>query len=109
MFLPKPARSPSFHSGSMEERYHKKSNSPSEDKKDSKSFKKLAQNFMEYTSAHGVGRLGASETLFWKIFWSLVCMGAFGMFIFQAIGLFQQYLSNPVATSVSVTFEKVCA
>ena len=62
---------------------------------------------MDYTSAHGIGRLAASQTLFWKIFWSLICMGAFGMFIYQATGLFEQYLSKPVATSVSVTFEKV--
>ena len=62
---------------------------------------------MENTTAHGIGRLAASQTLFWKIFWSLVCISASGMFVYQARGLFQQYLSKPVATSVSVTFEKV--
>ena len=91
----------------MEPGYHQKSTSPPDEKKESKSFKKLVQNFMDYTSAHGIGRLAASQTLFWKIFWSLICMGAFGMFIYQATGLFEQYLSKPVATSVSVTFEKV--
>jgi hypothetical protein len=78
-----------------------------QEKRESKSFKKLVHNFMGYTSAHGIGRLAESKTIFWKIVWSLVCMGAFSMFIYQFIGLFQQFLSKPVSTSVSVTFEKV--
>ena len=85
---------------------HKSSAHPKE-KKDSKSFKKLIYNFMGYTSAHGVGRLAESKTVFWKIFWSLVCMGAFGMFIYQGIGLLEQFISKPVSTTVSITFEKV--
>ena len=92
----------------METRSHKESTALSEEKAANKSFKDLVQNFMEYTTAHGIGRLAASQTLCWKIFWSLVCIGAFGMFTFQAMGLFEQYFSKPVATSVSVTFEKVC-
>ena len=91
----------------MDPRVERKNRASPEEKKESKSFRKLVLNFMGYTSAHGIGRLAESKTIFWKIFWSLVCMGAFGMFIYQATGLFQQYLSKPVATSVSVTFEKV--
>ena len=34
-------------------------------------------------------------------------MGAFGMFIYQGVGLLKQFFSKPVSTSVSVTFEKV--
>jgi hypothetical protein len=79
----------------------------SEEKKASKSFKTLLHNFMGYTSAHGIGRLAESKTIFWRIFWSLVCMAAFGMFIYQGVGLLQQFFSKPVSTSVSVTFEKV--
>ena len=92
----------------MEEELHNDSTSPSEQKKANKSFKDLVQDFAGYTTAHGIGRLGASETLFGKIFWSLCCLGAFFMFGFQATGLFQQYLSKPISTSVSVTLEKVC-
>ena len=91
----------------MELQCHQKSTAPPEKKADNSSFKKLVLNFMGYTTAHGIGRLAASQTIFWKIFWSLVCIGASGMFIYQATGLFKQYLSKPVATSVSVTFEKV--
>ncbi|XP_028411245.1 degenerin deg-1-like isoform X2 [Dendronephthya gigantea] len=75
-------------------------------KKESKSFKKLVHNFMGYTSAHGIGRLADAKNLFWKIFWSLVCMGALSMFLYQFIGLFKQFVSKPVTTSVSITFEK---
>ena len=92
----------------MENQLHKESTVPPDEKKENKSLKGLVLNFMEYTTAHGIGRLAASQTLFWKIFWSLSCIGALVMFVYQAAGLFEQYLSKPVATSVSVTFEKVC-
>lgn len=108
-FYPKQLEHFHFHSWErMEKELHNDSTSPSQQKKVNKSFKDLVQDFADYTTAHGIGRLGASQTLFGKIFWSLCCLGAFFMFGFQATGLFQQYLSNPVATSVSVTFEKVC-
>ena len=92
----------------MEEEIHNDSTSPSEQKEANKSFKDLVQDFADYTTAHGIGRLGASQTLFGKIFWSLCCLGAFVSFGVQASGLFQQYLSKPISTSVSVTLEKVC-
>lgn len=79
------------------------------DGKEEKTFKSLLHKFTGYTTAHGIGRLGESNTVFWKIFWTLVCIGAFGMFIFQAYGLFELYLARPVATSVKITFEKVSA
>lgn len=116
LFLPKPGNTPSFHSSNrMDPRMNpridpqaqrKDGASSPQEKRESKSFKKLVHNFMGYTSAHGIGRLAESKTIFWKIVWSLVCMGAFSMFIYQFIGLFQQFLSKPVSTSVSVTFEK---
>ena len=92
----------------MEHECHQRNTAPPKEKAENKSFKDLILNFMDRTTAHGIGRLAASETIFWKIFWSLICMGAFGMFIYQATGLFEQYLSKPIATSMSVTFEKVC-
>ena len=91
----------------MEPQSHQESTTPLEGKTENKPFKDLVHNFMEYTTAHGIGRLAASQTLFWKIFWSLTCIGAFIMFTYQGTELFQQYLSKPVATTMSVTFEKV--
>ena len=65
----------------MELQCHQESTAPPEVKAEKSSFKKLVQDFMEYTTAHGIGRLDASQTLFWKIFWSLICISASGMFM----------------------------
>ena len=111
LFFPRPtshpSAPPSFHSTNrMEPRSQRKHPASSQEKKGSKSFIKLIHSFMGYTSAHGIGRLAESKTIFWRIFWSLVCMGAFGMFIYQGVGLLKQFFSKPVSTTVSVTFEK---
>jgi hypothetical protein len=68
---------------------------------------KLIRNFLGYTTAHGFSRLEGSKGVFWKVFWSVVCLGSFGMFVYQVHGLFELYLSRPVTTSVRITFEKV--
>lgn len=68
---------------------------------------KLIRNFLGYTTAHGFSRLDGSKGVFWKIFWSFVCLGSFGMFTYQVRGLFLLYLSRPTTTSVRITFEKV--
>ncbi|XP_046838980.1 degenerin unc-8-like [Xenia sp. Carnegie-2017] len=75
-------------------------------KKEGNTFRKLVLSFTRDTSAHGIGQLANSKTLLSRVFWSLVCMGALGMFVYQAKGLLQQYLSKPIATTVSVSFEK---
>lgn len=110
LFFPEPVQrrpTPYFYQGhqKMEQRAGQPAAAVNDDK-DEKTFKNLMLKFMGYTSAHGIGRLGESKTIFWKIFWSLICLGAFGMFIFQAYGLFTLYLSRPVSTSVKITFEK---
>lgn len=68
---------------------------------------KLLRHFLGYTTAHGLGRLGDAKSLFWKVFWSIVCLGSFGMFAYQVRGLFVIFYSRPVTTSVRITFEKV--
>ena len=68
---------------------------------------KLIRNFLGYTTAHGFSRLEGSKGVFWKVFWSLVCLGSFGMFTYQVHGLFLRYLSRPITTNVRITFEKV--
>ncbi|XP_028418268.1 amiloride-sensitive sodium channel subunit alpha-like [Dendronephthya gigantea] len=40
------------------------------------------------------------------MFWIVAVLGATGMFVFQVSDLFRHYLSRPVQTSVTVTFEK---
>jgi hypothetical protein len=43
----------------------------------------------------------------WRIFWTLAILGASAMFAMEVMNLFKLYLSRPVQTSVTVTFEKV--
>ena len=76
-------------------------------RRDGKRFTKLIQDFTGYTSAHGIGRLGKAKGIFWKVFWTVVCMGAFGMFISQTYGLFEFYFSKPVSTTVKITYKMV--
>jgi hypothetical protein len=71
------------------------------------SFRGIMSEFMGYTTGHGFGRLIAATSILWRIFWVLAVIGAFGMFVFEVIQLFKLFLSRPVQTSVSVTFEKV--
>ncbi|XP_028411225.1 degenerin deg-1-like isoform X2 [Dendronephthya gigantea] len=73
---------------------------------DKENIPKLIRNFLGYTTAHGFSRLEGSKGFFWKIFWALVCLGSFGMFVFQVHGLFEQWLSRPITTTVRITFEK---
>ncbi len=84
---------------------------PFKEKKDMEekktSFRGVLAEFMGYTSGHGFGRLVAATSLVWRIFWILAVFGAFGMFVLEVTNLFEMYLSRPVQTSVSVTFEKV--
>ena len=69
--------------------------------------KKILLKFMGHTSAHGIGNIAHSKTILWKIFWTFVCLGALGMFIYQVYCLFLLYLSRPISTSVQIIFDKV--
>jgi hypothetical protein len=53
------------------------------------------------------GLIVAATTFVWRIFWTLAILGASGMFAMEVMNLFKLYLSRPVQTSVTVTFEKV--
>lgn len=82
-----------------------------EDKKDGeepKTPKELIKDFCSYTTTHGVGRLAEARTLFSRSIWTVFILGAFGMFIFQTIGLFTLYLRRPVSTVVKVKHKSVC-
>lgn len=73
----------------------------------STSFRQLLRDFMSSTTSHGLGRLVASTTAMWKLFWTISCLGAFAMFVYQVNVLFQIYLTRPVQTFVTMEFEKV--
>ena len=77
------------------------------EEKKNPSFRGILVEFMGYTTGHGFGRLVAATTFVWRIFWTLAILGASGMFAMEVMNLFKLYLSRPVQTSVTVTFEKV--
>ncbi|CAB3999173.1 amiloride-sensitive sodium channel subunit alpha-like, partial [Paramuricea clavata] len=70
------------------------------------SFRGILVEFMGYTTGHGFGRLVEATTFVWRIFWILAILGASGMFAMEVTNLFKLYLSRPVQTSVTITFEK---
>jgi hypothetical protein len=77
------------------------------EEKKNPSFRGILVEFMGYTTGHGFGRLVAATTFVWRIFWTLAILGASAMFAMEVMNLFKLYLSRPVQTSVTVTFEKV--
>ena len=70
-------------------------------------LRQLLVDFMSYTTSHGLGRLIASTTGLWKLFWIISFLGASVMFVYQVSMLFQIYLSRPVQTFVTIKFENV--
>ncbi|XP_028408120.1 amiloride-sensitive sodium channel subunit alpha-like [Dendronephthya gigantea] len=71
-----------------------------------RSLRDILVDFMGYTTGHGFARLVAATSIAWRIFWVVAVLGAFGMFVFEVSELFKLFLSRPVQTSVTVTFEK---
>lgn len=71
------------------------------------SINQVVSNFCSYTTAHGLGRLAESRSVFRRVVWSLFCLGALTMFVIQMYNLFVIYLSRPVSTVVNVHHESV--
>ena len=71
------------------------------------SIKQVISNFCSYTTAHGLGRLAESRSVFRRVIWSLFCIGALTMFVIQMYNLFVIYRSRPVSTVVNIHHESV--
>ena len=72
-----------------------------------KSLLGILVDFMGYTTGHGFARLVAATSIAWRVFWIIAVLGAFEMFVYEIKILFQLFISRPIQTSVTVTFEKV--
>lgn len=60
------------------------------------------------TTAHGYGRVAASETQqLRKWFWLIVCTAAFVIFTQQLYVITQQYMSRPLKTRTSIGHDEV--
>jgi len=51
--------------------------------------------FAQTTSLHGVPRVISARSLVARVFWSVVCLGAFIMFLVNSASLLHQYRSYP--------------
>ena len=65
-----------------------------------KTVKEAVNSFADKTSMHGVPSLVRARNPRAKLFWSLVCVVAMGMFIFMLISLILKYFQYPVIVKV---------
>ena len=73
-----------------------------------KTVKEAVNNFADKTSMHGVPSLVRARNPRAKLFWSVVCIVAMGMFIFMLISLIIKYFSFPVIVKVDqVSFHEL--
>ncbi|KAK3725317.1 hypothetical protein QZH41_012012 [Actinostola sp. cb2023] len=64
------------------------------------------RNFLEYTTAHGCGRLAAARGMFWTSFWIILCIGAHAAFYYHSYLLVNNYLERATRTKESVLHVK---
>ncbi|XP_021374360.1 degenerin deg-1-like [Mizuhopecten yessoensis] len=61
--------------------------------------------FMEYTSVHGLGRIATVKHIIHKLLWTVLFLASLGMCIYQVTRLGQQFVSNPISTTISLKYE----
>jgi len=59
------------------------------------------------TSMHGVPRIINARSLPARVFWSVICVGAFGMFFWQSGILLDKYFSYPKKVNMEVVQQPV--
>ncbi|XP_048584055.1 amiloride-sensitive sodium channel subunit gamma [Nematostella vectensis] len=58
--------------------------------------------FLQETTAHGFGRLGATAGSKWRLYWVMFCLAAYCVFVWQLVGLVNQYNSKPIKTRMQL-------
>lgn len=71
------------------------------------SLRALLYEFADETSAHGVGKIGKANSIFWRLFWVLVTLACMGMVIYQGILLLGTFLDKPTKSDIDVTYARV--
>ncbi len=64
-------------------------------------IKNIFEGFAVSTSMHGLGTLVSAKSLKGRIFWSTVCVGSMGMFLYMLSRIVQKYLQFPVNVKIS--------
>ncbi|XP_060081119.1 degenerin mec-4-like [Ylistrum balloti] len=61
--------------------------------------------YMEYTTVHGLGRVATVQHIIHKLIWIVLFLTSLGMCIYQVTRLGQQFMSNPISTTISLKYE----
>ena len=67
-----------------------------------KDVHRVFHEFADITSMHGVPRIINARSVPARIFWSIICLAAFGMFLWQSAILLQRYYSYPKKVNVEI-------
>lgn len=67
-----------------------------------KDVHRVFHEFADITSMHGVPRIINARSVPARIFWSVICLGAFGMFMWQSAVLLQRYYSYPKKVNMEI-------
>ena len=68
---------------------------------------RVLREFADATSMHGVPRIINARSQIARIFWSIICIGAFGMFMWQCAILLERYYSYPKKVNVEIIQQPV--
>ncbi|XP_062584908.1 amiloride-sensitive sodium channel subunit alpha-like [Saccostrea cucullata] len=72
-----------------------------------KHIPKVCKEFTEYTSMHGIGRIGSGLFIIQKIGWLILFCISIGYCLFQTYTLYQQYLSEPTNTIIKNEYGQI--
>ena len=65
-------------------------------------MQRLLHNFADGTSMHGIPRIINARSLPVRLFWTCVCVGAFGMFLWQTTDLLRRYWKYPKKVNMEI-------
>ena len=68
---------------------------------------RVFREFADATSMHGVPRIINARSQIARIFWTIICIGAFGMFMWQCAILLERYYSYPKKVNVEIIQQPV--
>ncbi|KAK3103029.1 hypothetical protein FSP39_015892 [Pinctada imbricata] len=68
-------------------------------------IKETLQDFLGYTSLHGLGRIGAGKHIVQKIIWGLLFLAAACMCFYQVYRLALQYVRKETSTKIVMDYK----
>ncbi|XP_032232203.2 degenerin mec-4 [Nematostella vectensis] len=71
------------------------------------SVRAIFKDFSDRTSCHGIGQIGGSQSVMWRVSWLMIFLAGLGMVLYQGLTLLDTYLNKPTATAVDITYSEV--